>query len=398
MNQDPNYEEAKAGNLPLPPLLERPQGGLVTTATEWNNIRRREIRSDFVRLMYGELPPRLETIRFELRRERSGTLDGAALRREVRIHLGNRGREHFIDALWYLPTRNAGKVPAIVGLNFKGNHACSHEPDLLLPDPAHARGPVAARGEQEHRWCFKSLVENGFSVITAAREDLFPDRADGRAESIWRLFHHEAELTPANRDLTAISAWSYGITLLVDLLLSDPAIDGTNIWVHGHSRLGKTALWAAANDLRLAGAISNDSGCCGAAPSRRNFGETLETITRAFPWWFTERLDAYAGREAELPFDQHHLLALVAPRPVLVASATEDLWADPRGEFLSARAAGEVYRLFGSNGIGDAEFPPPDQPVFGDAVGYYRRTGKHDVTPADWEFVMRFIRRNSMWK
>ena len=232
-------------------------------------------------------------------------------------------------------------------------------------------------------------------MATATRGDLFPDREDGRADSVFRLFHAPDKLTPENRDLTAISAWAYGYSLLFDLVSGDAAIDSNRIWAHGHSRLGKTALWAAANDLRFAGAVSNDSGCCGAAPCRRNIGETPEFITNTFPWWFRRKFDAYVKRTGELPFDQNWLLALVAPRPLLVASATEDLWADPRGEFLTARQVGEVYALFGSDGLGpNAEWPPPETPLFGDGVGYYLRTGKHDVTPVDWKFVIEFIRLN----
>lgn len=175
-----------------------------------------------------------------------------------------------------------------------------------------------------------------------------------------------------------------------------PRIDRRRIWPHGHSRLGKTALWAAANEPRFAGVVSNDSGCCGAALSRRNFGETRSGASRRCSRGGSKRsLTGYAGCEAELPFDQHFLLALAAPRRCWSPSATEDLWADPARRIPVGRAAGEVYRLFGCEGIGDAEFPAPEQPVFGDAVGYYLRTGIHDVTPVDWKFVTDFIRRNS---
>lgn len=390
-----NTEEAKAGQLPLPSPLDRPRGGKVGSATEWNNVRRPEILDDFTRLMYGALPPRPESIRFELRRELSGALGGIAKRREVRIHLANDGKTHFVDVLWYLPLHAEKPVPAIAGLNFPGNHAVSTEPDVYPTETARLTQP-AERGAGASRWPFSELIRNGFSVITANRGDLFPDRADGRAESVWKLFRTPEELTPEQRDCTAISAWAFGCILLLELLESEPAIDRKRIWLHGHSRLGKTALWAAANDPRFAGVVSNDSGCCGAALSRRNFGEHISYITETFPWWFRKVLDSYAGREEELPFDQHFLISLVAPRPVLVASATEDLWADPRGEFLAAKAAGEVYRLFGAAGLGtEAEFPPPDRPLYGDGVGYYLRTGKHDVTLADWQFVLQFIEKST---
>ena len=368
--------------LPLPSPLDP-----AATAAGWLNKRRNEILALYEKVMYGRIPPRPATLRFEITREVPDALGGLARRREVTLHFQNGANSHTAKALWYLPNASNGNLPVIVGLNFKGNAGCTDESDLPLEEGEE-------RGIQAHRWQIPMLMKAGFSLITAPRNHFFPDHIDGRKESIFALFHPRAELPPESRQYTAISAWAWGYSRLLELAMTDPEIDERRIWAHGHSRLGKTALWCAANDPRFAGTVSNDSGCCGAALCRDKIGERIDFMVKNLSWWSPKRLDEYANREEALPFDQHWLAALIAPRPLLIASASEDTWADPFNEYRCARAVGEVYRLFGADGIGSAHFPEPDQPIFGDRVGYYLRTGKHDVTATDWKFVLEFIRRS----
>ncbi len=396
---DVNYDESRVGNLPLPdPLVAG--GRDIADAATWRERRRPEILDLFRTHVYGRSPGAPAGMRFEAG-PAEPALDGRAVRREVRILFADGPSSPAMDLLLFVPAGVSGPVPAFLGLNFRGNHTIHPDPSIRLPESWLPEGPgvvdhratEAARGSGASRWPVESIVSRGYALVTAYYGDIDPDFDDGFLNGVQPLFYRPGQTRPEADEWGSIGAWAWGLSRALDYLETDDLIDATRVAVIGHSRLGKTSLWAGARDERFALVISNDSGEGGAALSRRWYGETVGHLNRAFPHWFCANYRQYSDDVAALPVDQHMLIALVAPRPVYVASALEDRWADPRGEFLAARAAEPVYALFGLEGLGVEEWPPPDTPV-GKTIGYHVRSGGHDLTAYDWDRFLDFSDRH----
>ena len=382
-----NYDEAKVGNYTLPDPLRFEGGGVVKSARNWTERRRPEILRLFEEHVYGKTPPPAK-IEFEVSKRDPKALNGAATRQEVTVWLaGKKGPTMRI--LLYVPNHAKGRVPAFVSLGFGGNQTVESDPAITLTTGWTAAGTgvvrnratEASRGSAASRWPVDLIVSKGYALATVYYGDLFPDHKDGAPESI--LPH-----LPAS-NWNAIGAWAYGMSRILDYLEKDSRIDAKRVALVGHSRLGKAALWAGAQDQRFAMVAGNDSGEGGAALSRRNFGETVRRLNTSFPHWFTKDYARYNDAVDQLPVDQHMLLALVAPRPLYITSATEDQWADPKGEFLSCVAASPVYRLLGTDGFAGVDHSLVRQPVRS-RIGYHLREGKHDITRYDWEQIIAF--------
>ncbi|MBQ9873939.1 MAG: acetylxylan esterase [Thermoguttaceae bacterium] len=391
--QGPNYDESKVPCYELPELLVSECGIEINTPEAWKNIRRPEILKQFQKTMFGKYPEAdLSKLKFEEISSYDKFLDGKATVKTVRVYFNAPEKTPKMDLMVVVPNNRSGAVPAFLMPNFQGNHTTTDDPNIpafFAEGSTHNRGkaPEEVRGIAKSRWAYDKIIAAGYAIVTVFYEEIDPDFDDGFQNGVHPLF---TNFSLQNGDYPAtISAWAWGLSRALDCLETIPEIDAEKVIVLGHSRLGKTALWCGANDERFAAVVSNDSGCGGAALSRREFGETVKKINTTFPHWFCANFHEYGDCVNALPIDEHELIALIAPRPVYVASATEDLWADPKGEFLSALNAEPVYRLFELEGLGVDEQPDPDEPV-GTYIRYHLRTGKHDVTDFDWEQYIKF--------
>ncbi len=388
------YDEGKVPPYTLPDPLVCLDGTKVTTPELWWQKRRPEILELFRTHMYGRAPlSKPATISWTVFDLDRNALEGKATRKQVRIHFTGDPNGPGMDLLIYLPNQALRPVPVFLLLNFFGNHAIHPDPAIRLK-PVFFKGewvtpPEQTRGFEARSFPIDKILARGYGLATAHYGDIAPDFPEAFQHGVFALFDRLfGEKRPADA-WGAIGAWAWGLSRALDYLEADGDVDAKKVAVLGHSRLGKTALWAGAQDERFAIVISNNSGCGGAALSRRRYGETVAIINGAFPHWFCENFKRYNNREDELPVDQHMLIALIAPRPVYIASADEDLWADPRGEFLAAKGADPVYKLLGTDGLPVTEMPPLNRPVMG-TLGYHIRSGGHALTEYDWERYIDF--------
>lgn len=398
-SQEVNQDESKVQDFILPELLTSMDGTKITTIAEWEQQRRPELISMFSSQMYGES---FSLIASEIYRkhqiiaEDSNSIKGKAVCKQVRLkfQLDNIEREAML--LIYLP-KGIDKIPVFLSYNFNGNHTVSADPQIRISSSLRKvsnKNQSEERGSQSNRWPIEKIIDNGFGVVTLCYHDIYPDKEGMKDESFLPLSDDYKEHCENPHAEQALGAWAWGLSLVLDYLTAEEnLIDNERVVLMGHSRQGKAALWAGATDNRFSIVISNNSGCGGAALSKRKFGENIAVITSKFPHWFCKAFSRYANKEEELPFDQHELIALIAPRPVYIASAQEDLWADPKGEFLSGVYATPAYNLYGLTGINTTTMPELHSPIM-NQVGYHIRSGVHDVTDFDWDCFITFAKQH----
>ena len=379
-DKDLVYDEARVPAYDLPPLLVSSEGKPITTAEDWFNIRRPQIMALFGNLIYGIVPAPESPIQttFEVVKTNREFMDGRASRKDVRIRFENAKGSAEMLILVFTPIDARAPVPVFLLHSFANTRDDGHD---ASPDrPGFLRNGIPL-GE---------FLKHGFGFVVVYQADLVRHNEVEFLKGIHPLFYRTGQSFPKAYEWGVISAVAWGGSRALDYLETDRDIDAKRVTVLGHSKMGKAALWSAAQDQRFALAISAQSGHPGAALSRRKSGETLEKMVTRFPYWLCRNAWKFVNNEDDLPVDQHMLLACIAPRPVYVHSGVDDTWADPRGEYLSAYHASEVYRLLGKKGLESEASPAVGDAIIQSDVGYHNRPGGHSIEMFDWLNFLEF--------
>lgn len=413
----PNYDESLVPKFELPSVLQSPipldipsvgnDRPRIKTPAQWP-AHRQALVAMLAEQEYGFLPTETVKVTSECFDDADAVLSGKThsniRRRQLAITLERNGKSLRIDMIVWSP-RNRANAPCFVGLNFRGNQSTCDDPSVRLttswcdqrhPGVENNRATEQSRANQSERWPIAEIVDQGFAVATAHYCDIDPDFDDGFENGIHGLYpDFRCDEQHPNR-WGSIAAWAWGLSRMADVLVQLDGVKADALLVVGHSRLGKTALWAGATDERFRIVISNNSGCGGAALSKRAYGESVARINTSFPHWFNRTFRKYNDREEAMPFDQHQLIATIAPRPVYISSASNDRWADPLGEMLSGKEASAAYELLGKEGFAATELPAFNTPIGSTSIGYHLREGNHDMLLYDWQQFVAFAKRNGL--
>jgi predicted neuraminidase len=369
-----NYDESKVPPYTLPDPLVLSNGVPVRDARAWVQTRRPEIVRVYERDIWGRIPDKTPKVTWQVTETDAAAREGTAVKKRVVGTIGRAPEAPRMNVTLYTPSNMKTPVPIILLVNFGGGTA---------PPPANAPSgepPVAAE-----------IIARGWGYAMVGYNDIQPDRMNTFNQGVIGATLAQGQQQPGPDEWGTISAWAWGVSRIIDFLETDKSVDAKHIAVFGHSRLGKTALWASALDERIAAVYASCSGEMGAALARRDWGETVDDMAQSFPYWFAGNFQQWVGRWNQMPVDAHMLIALSAPRPVFVTGGTKDQWADPKGMFLAEVAAGPVYRLVGKKDLGVTELPPLDTPITGGELGWYYHTGGHAATAEDWKAFLQFL-------
>lgn len=394
-----NYTEAKTGAYTLPDPLTLNSGEKVTDAATWFAKRRPEIFKLVEENQFGRVPGRPEKMTFDAFDPGTPAFDGKALRKQVTIYFSDDKTSNYVDVLIYLPADAKEPVPLLLNLGWTANNLAVRDTGVKVGrvwNPQQkTRLPATTGRSFGGPLDVPRFVDQGFGVAVFNYTDIDPDALGALAEGVRSLYLKPGAKEPAADEWGSIAAWGWGVSRIIDYFETDKQVDAKRIAITGASRLGKTVLWAAARDERIACVIGSVSGEGGAALSRRNYGETIAHLVAPtrFPYQFAGNYAKWADKPTEAPFDSHFILSLIAPRPVLLQTGNTDKWSDPYGEFLAAKAATPVFVLLGKKGIEQYSLPAPGKPLL-NTLGYLMHDGGHGVVPADWPVFMDFLSKH----
>jgi hypothetical protein len=392
-----NYTEANVGDYVLPDPLVLANGQKVRDAESWYQKRRPEIVKLFEENQYGRSPGRPKDMSFDVFDKGTLAFEEKAIRRQVMIYFSKDKSEPKMDLLIYLPANTDKPSPMLLNISFTAN-------SLTVNDPGVKEGEIwnrqkkrvpAGNGRRFGSLNVTRVLEKGFGLATVYYGDIDPDFEGGLPYGVRSLYLKSGQTERAPDDWGAIGAWSWGLSRAMDYFETDDSVDAKRVAIMGVSRLGKTVLWAGARDTRFAMIIDICSGEGGSALSRRNYGETIAHLVEPsrFPYWFCPNYQKYGDHVDQFPVDAHMLLALIAPRPVLLINGNTDKWADPKGSFLSAVAAGPVYDLLGKQDLSTDALPQAGEPILRD-IGFYMHDGGHGTRPSDWDVILKFMQQH----
>ncbi|TLU98959.1 glucuronyl esterase domain-containing protein [Dyadobacter luticola] len=367
-----NYDESKVPSYILPDVLKTSSGKKVKSVKTWEKERRPEILKMFENNIYGQMPMAYDSVRRSITTEEGAAMGGKAKLKQVTIEVFKNRKSVKIDVVLFTPTKATGPVPVFLLINNRPNDNT---------DPT--------RQKKSEFWPAEMVIDSGFAIAAFHVNDLAPDNKDTYMNGVLQLYPEQLK---ADNGMKAIGAWAWGASRVMDYFEKDADIDAKKVIVVGHSRGGKASLWAAAEDQRFAACVTNCSGNSGAALARRQFGERISRINTTFPHWFNNNYKKFNDKENSLPVDQHMLIALIAPRPVYATNASKDLWADPKGTYLSLKNAESVYNLYKIKSQLPATPPAINVPLPNPPLGYHIREGEHNMTEFDWREFLVFAK------